>query len=94
MTGMDRWAKLRKAGYIVAVVGLATALVSIIPGVFGKDQFPWTLMLGSFIYLHGSFMVLFGSRGVDPKRTMGPLRFVRLGFVVIVLVMIMQIFNQ
>jgi hypothetical protein len=90
---MDKWAKMRQLGYWLAIAGLIVALVSIVPGVFGKDQFPWTLLVGSFIYLHGSFLVLFGSRGVDPKKTMGVLRFVRLGFVVIFVVLIMQVLN-
>jgi hypothetical protein len=91
---MDRQAKLRSWGYYVALLGLAVALVSIVPGLFGKSDFPWTLFIGSFIYLHGAFMVMFGSRGADPKKTMSSLRLVRLGFVGIVAVLIWQTLAQ
>jgi hypothetical protein len=73
--------RLRTAGYVLAVLGLFVAASSLV--LFSKEQFPWTLFLGSFVYLFGAFMVFFGSRKDDPKTAMARLRFIRLGFVAV-----------
>ena len=88
---MERQAKLRKLGFALAILGLVVALTAIVPGLFKKDEFPWTLLVGSFLYLHGGLLVVFASRGVDAKQTIGSLRFIRLGFVLVFAVMIWQI---
>lgn len=89
---MEPRAKMRKIGYALALVGFAVALVSIVPGVFQPKEFPWTIIVGSFVYLHGALLVVFGSRGKDAKQNLMSLRFVRLGFVAIFAVMVWRLF--
>lgn len=89
---MDKREKMRKVGYALALLGFAVALVSIVPGVFGKHDFPWTLIVGSFIYLHGGLLIVFGSRGKEARQNLMSLRFVRLGFVAIFAVLVWRLF--
>ena len=89
---MQKREKLIKAGFSVAAIGLVVALFSIVPGLFGKDDFPWPILLGSFLYLHGAFMVYFAARGPEMKRHMIKLRFVRLGFVLVFAILVWRIF--
>jgi hypothetical protein len=90
---MERRDRLRALGFQIAVFGLLVACVSLVPQFFGKDEFPWTLLVGSFIYLHGAFMVLVFSRSKsDVKKNLGALRFVRLGFVVVFALLVWKLF--
>ena len=84
-------AKLRKAGYALALLGFAIALVCLVPGLFGKEEFPWPILVGSFIYLNGAFLVMFSTRGKDARKALGSLRFVRLGFVAVFAVLVWKI---
>ncbi len=80
---MDKMGRFRAVGFTLAVVGLLFAASSLVPGFIPKEQFPWPLLVGSFIYLNGAFLVMIGSRGGDAKLQMGRLRFIRLGFVAV-----------
>jgi hypothetical protein len=90
---MEKRDRLRAIGFQIAVFGLLVACVSLVPQFFSRDQFPWTLLVGSFIYLHGAFMVLvFSKSKSDVKKNLGTLRFVRLGFVVVFALLVWRLF--
>lgn len=89
---MDKMAKLRALGYALAGAGLLFASSSLVPGFVGKDQFAWPLLVGSFVYLHGAFLVLIASRGKESKANMNRLRFIRLGFVAVFALIVWKMF--
>ena len=84
---------MRRIGFVLAILGLLVAVTAVVPGIFARGEFPWTLLVGSFIYLHGGLLVVFGSRGVDPKQSVGSLRLIRFGFILIFAILIAQIVN-
>ena len=90
---MDRLAKFRATGYALAVLGLVMAASSLLPAINPQNSVPWPLFVGSFVYLHGGFLVVLGSRGPDAKAHVGRLRFVRLGFVAVVAILVMRLVN-
>ncbi|HXH61028.1 MAG TPA: hypothetical protein VNI20_06680 [Fimbriimonadaceae bacterium] len=91
---MERQERMRKNGFTIAIAGLAVAALSLIPPLTPKQGFPWLLILGSFVYLPGAFMVLVSSKGPDAKLIMGKLRFIRLGFIAIFALVVWQMFSR
>lgn len=89
---MDTKAKMRAAGYVLAALGLLVAAASLVPAVVPKGEFAWPIFVGSFIYLNGAFLVFIGSQTADRKAHMVRLRFIRLGFVAVLLLVIWQLF--
>lgn len=88
---MQQRRPLAKIGFSVAVAGLALSLLSLVPAVVSAKDFPWPLLVGSFVYLPGAFLVMIGSRGEQMKEAMGKLRFVRMGFIAVFAIAIMRI---
>lgn len=90
---MEKREGLRKLGLGMAVTGLAVALLSVVPAVTPPDGFPWLLLAGSAIYLPGGFMLVFGTRGTEQRSAMLALRFVRLGFVAVLAVVLWRMMS-
>ena len=80
---MHKKEKVVKTGFVASIVGLCIAVLALFPSVSPSEAFPWPLLVGSFIYLPGAFMVMIASRGPGMKEAMGKLRFVRLGFIAV-----------
>ncbi len=79
---------LPKIGLGLCIVGLLISFLSIVPAVVPEGGFPWPVFVGSMIYFPGAFMAFILTKGKDRNRTFNQLRFIRLGFlVVMVLVM-------
>jgi hypothetical protein len=78
-------------GYALAVLGLAIAAVSLVPAWFDRDDFPWPLFIGSFVYLNGAFLAFFSAPRAEKKGAMLRLRYVRLGFVALVGVIVWRL---
>jgi hypothetical protein len=89
---MERSERLRALGFALALAGLFFAASSLVPGFIPKEQFPWPLLVGSFVYLNGAFLVMLGSRGGDSKLQMGRLRVIRLGFVAVFGLIVWRLF--
>lgn len=87
---MAKRESLKKVGLGLAIVGLAVALLSLLPSVTPRGVFPWPLLVGSAIYLPGAFMLIFGSKGMEQRSAMSTLRFVRLGFVAVLAVVLFR----
>lgn len=51
---------------------------------------PWPLLVGSTVYLLGALCLVANARGPAAKKAMGQLRFVRLGIIVVVLLMMQR----
>lgn len=86
--------RLPIVGLGMAIVGLLVAITSLFfKGGSAKDfSLPLILIgLGSFLYIPGSFLVFFSERRSRMKPMMGYLRWVRIGFVVLVLYWIFRI---
>ena len=80
---MERHEAFRKIGLGVAVGGLAVALLSVVPSISPREQFPWALMVGAAIYLPAAILLVFFTKGEERKAAIGKLRFVRLGFIAV-----------
>lgn len=76
--------KAQSVGFAIAVLGLLIAATSLVPTWFDHDDFPWPLFVGSFIYLNGSFLTFFTAPKSEKRQAMVRLRFVRLGFLALV----------
>ncbi|MCH7945234.1 MAG: hypothetical protein IIC73_04360 [Armatimonadetes bacterium] len=90
---MEKRESLRKLGLGMAMAGLAVALLSVFPAVTPRDGFPWPLLAGSAIYLPGAFMLIIGTRGMGQRSAMTTLRFVRLGFVAVLAVVLWRMMS-
>ena len=88
---VDTKAKMRTVGYVLALVGLFTAAASLVPSIVPEGGFAWPLFVGSFVYLNGAFLVFVGAQTKDRKAHMGKLRFIRLGFVAVMMLVLWQI---
>lgn len=77
-------------GFGLAVVGLLVAMGGLIPGVVPKGQFPWPIIAGSAIYIPGAFLAFFSSKGKSRNQVFAWLRFVRMGFFVLMLFWILK----
>lgn len=91
---MAERSRLAKVGFVLAIAGLAIAMLTLIPAVVGPQSLPWPLFVGSSVYLVGSFTLMVGSRGPHMKEQMGRLRLVRLGFIVVFATMIMRLVSN
>ena len=81
-------------GLGLAGLGLVVAITSLfIRAQSPKDMtIPLTLIgLGSFLYIPGAFLVFYSERKQKMKPMMGYLRWVRLGFVVLVMYWVFRI---
>lgn len=85
---------MRAVGYVLAIIGLFTAASSLVPSIVPEGAFAWPLFVGSFVYLNGAFLVFFGAQTKDRKAHMGKLRFIRLGFAAVVLLVLWQIVSS
>ena len=85
---MAKQERLRKLGLGMAAAGLVVALLSVVPSVVPRDGFAWPLLVGSSIYLPGAFILVFCTRGMERRTAMTTLRFVRLGFVAVLAVVL------
>jgi len=86
--------RLPFVGLGMAILGLLVAITSLFfKGESAKDfSMPLILIgVGSFLYIPGSFLVFYTERRNRMKPMMGYLRWVRLGFVVLVLYWIFRI---
>ena len=90
LVAVDR-ARLSNIGFFTAVAGLGIALLSLIPSLSEGQILPWPLIVGSTVYLLGGFCLAFNARGPEGKKAMVRLRFVRLSFVVIFLILLQRI---
>jgi len=82
---------MKKLGLGLALAGLFVAILAVVPGVVAQDVFPWPLIVGSFVYLHGAFLLVFSTKGQDRKVALSTLRLVRLGFVAVFAVIIFRL---
>lgn len=74
----------------LAILGLLVGFLCLIPGVGQRQFFPLPLLLGSAIYLAGGILLALSARGAKGKQFMVWLRFVRMGFIVIFVLMLNQ----
>lgn len=79
---------LPKIGLTLCLMGLAVAILSVVPGVVPKNTAPWPILVGSAIYFPGAFLAFFSTRGMDRRRVLNMLRFVRLGFIAVIVLLI------
>ena len=86
---MDR-ARLANISFYTAIAGLAIACLSLIPSISQGQVLPWPLITGSVVYLLGGFCLAFNARGPEGKKAMIRLRFVRLSFVVIFIILMQR----
>lgn len=82
-----------RIGFGICLTGLLLALVSLIPGVLRDGAFPWPLFVGAFIYLPGAFLAFFGTKGEDRNKAFRMIRFIRLGFIAVFLIVIIVIWQ-
>lgn len=87
---MERREAFRKIGLGLAVTGLVVALLSAVPSVSPKGSFPWAIIVGTFFYLPGAFLLVFGTKGDERKAALSSLRFIRLGFVAVFAYVVFQ----
>ena len=90
---MEKRESLRKLGLGMAMAGLAVALLSVFPAVTPRDGFPWPLLVGSAIYLPGAFILIFSTRGLERRTSMTTRRFVRIGFVAVLAVVLYRMMS-
>ena len=86
--------RLPYVGLGMAILGLTVAITSLFFRGGSAKDFSMPLILigvGSFLYIPGSFLVFFTERKSRMKPMMGYLRWVRIGFVILVLYWIFRI---
>lgn len=76
-------------GLAVCILGLVIAALSLLPG-GSPGAFPWPLFAGTMIYFPGALMIAYFARGEKGKQTLSLLRFIRLGFAGLMLVIVMK----
>lgn len=82
-----------KIGYGLCIAGLVIALISLIPLIVPPDQLPWPVFVGSMVYLPGSFLVFFSSKGTDRKVQFNRIRLIRLGFFAVIAISCLRIMS-
>lgn len=82
--------QLADLGFGVAVLGMAVTLLSLTPLANPRDPLPWPLFVGSTVYLLGAFCLIANARGETAKKALGKLRYVRMGIIVVVVVLIQR----
>ena len=80
-----------KIGLGLCVFGLAVGLTALVPSISGPGAFPWPVFAGTMIYLPGALMVAYFARGDKGRNALSLLRFVRLGFAVVMLIAVMRL---
>ena len=90
---MEKREGLKKLGLGMAAAGLVVALLSVVPAVVPREGFPWPLLVGSAIYLPGAFVLIFCTKGMERRSAMTTLRFVRLGFVAVLAVVLYRMMS-
>lgn len=63
------------------------------PNVVPPGDFPWPVLLGSAVYLPGSFMAFFGCKKEERRQVVTTVRLIRFGFVAILVVGMVRIFG-
>ena len=78
-------------GFGTAAFGLLLSSLSLVPSI-GKGQFlPWPIIVGSVVYLAGGLFLAINARGASGRKYMLWLRMVRMGFIVIVFLMLFKV---
>ncbi|MBS1708177.1 MAG: hypothetical protein JSS65_05575 [Armatimonadetes bacterium] len=80
-----------KIGSAMCVVGLAVAMLSLMPGVTPAGEFPLLIFVGSFIYGPGAFLAFLSAQGKGRNQVFTSLRFIRLGFFAVIAITIFKI---
>ena len=83
-----------KLGFGLCIAGLAIAALSLIPAIVAPNELPWPIFAGSIVYFPGSILVFFSSRGADRKKHYNAVRFVRLGFVGVIVLLTIRLFSN
>jgi hypothetical protein len=86
--------KLPRIGYFFCVLGLGVAMLSLLPGIVPPGDFPWPIFVGSAIYFPGAFLAFFLTKGKDRNKIFNQLRFIRLGFIAIMAILMIIIFRS
>lgn len=81
-----------KIGFGLCVVGLLIALLSLVPAIVPANQIPWPVFVGTMVYMPGSALVFFSSQGQARNRNYNLVRFVRLGFFAVIVILSIRIF--
>lgn len=83
-----------KIGFGLCFLGLFVALLSLVPAIIpDAGTLPWPILAGSIIYLPGSVLVFFSSKGETRNSNFNKIRFVRIGFVAIIAILSIRIFQ-
>lgn len=85
---------LNKIGFALCVVGLAIALLSLVPAIVPDGELPWPVFVGSMVYLPGSFLVFFTSKGKDRATQVNKVRLVRIGFFAVIALMSLKVLSS
>lgn len=83
-----------RIGLAICVLGLVVACLSLIPALVPPGEFPWPVFVGAFIYLPGSFLVFFGSKGKERNQAYNLVRLIRIGFFAIIALTLFTIFGR
>lgn len=82
---------LPQIGLGLCVLGLVIAALSVVPAVVAPGGFPWPIFVGSMVYFPGAFMAFFLSKGKNRNKMFNQLRFVRLGFIAVIILIVTSI---
>ncbi len=83
--------KLPQIGLGLCLLGLVVAFLSIVPAVVPSGGFPWPVFVGSLIYFPGAMMAFMLTKGKERNKTFNQLRLVRLGFLIVMVLVMMAI---
>jgi hypothetical protein len=85
---------LPKIGIGLCIVGLLVSFLSVVPSVVPDGSFPWPVFVGSMIYFPGAFMAFLLTKGKERNKTFNQLRFIRLGFLMVMVLVMTAIMKQ
>ena len=77
--------KAVRFGFALCLVGLAIAVVGLLPQFTGPKVFPWPVIAGSAVYFPGAFLAFISARGREKNQVLMWIRLVRLGFFAVLL---------
>jgi hypothetical protein len=83
-----------KIGLGLCILGLAVSVLSVVPSVVPPGDFPWPIFVGSMIYFPGAFLAFLMSKGKERNKTFNLLRFIRLGFIAVIMLVITAILRS
>ena len=86
--------KLPQIGLGLCLLGLAVAFLSVVPAIVPSGDFPWPVFVGSMIYFPGAMMAFMLTKGKERNKTFNQLRFIRLGFLVVMVLVMIAITRQ